>query len=387
MQPLLSIIMLNYNGAKIMDIVREAVESVKVAGYDSYEFILVDNGSTDGSYEAISKYVESAGLVRTTVVRSERNLGFTGGNNLGFRARSKGSEYTLLLNNDAVLLPGSLGPLMALMRKNLDVGALNGAILDYGSGKLVGVPSFVDEMCGVVAPMGADFSEGAYRAVEETYPMGAAALLRNEAVLEANRGRDQVFDEELFIYFDDTTLGLKLWNSGWRVEFHPVPVAKHLGGSSSPSALGAYHMIRGRAALCEAAPPRYRRLAGIYLRRNAAWASRTFGGSRLDFRRALEEGRNAGRALRDRYRPDFYRAPVVRLSTLEAIRKALISAGGVGRRKSRELLELISGASAERRSGLLIGGPSGRNTAAQRDRRADNGPASARSLEGERRLV
>jgi glycosyltransferase involved in cell wall biosynthesis len=71
--------MLNYNGAKIMDVMREAVESVKVAGYDSYEFILVDNGSTDGSYEAISKYVESAGLVRTTVVRSERNLGFTGG--------------------------------------------------------------------------------------------------------------------------------------------------------------------------------------------------------------------------------------------------------------------------------------------------------------------
>ncbi|MGC9117269.1 MAG: glycosyltransferase, partial [Conexivisphaera sp.] len=354
---------LNYNGAKIMDVMREAVESVKVAGYDNYEFILVDNGSTDGSYEAISKYVESAGLRRTTVVRSERNTGFTGGNNLGFRARSKESEYTLLLNNDAVLLPGSLGLLMTIMGKNPSIGALNGAILDYRDGKLSSVPAFLDEMYTVISPIFADFREGMYRAIEETYPMGAAAIISNEAVLDANRGREQVFDEELFMYFDDTTLGVKLWNSGWRVEFHPVPAVKHLGGSSSSRAFGAYHMIRGRAALCEAAPPRYGRLVNIFLRRNILWARRTFPGSGFDFQRAFEEGKNIGRILRDRYQLDFYRAPVVRLSWSEAVRKALISAGGIGRRKSRELLELISEGSIELERELLIGGLGNRGKA------------------------
>ena len=352
--PLLSVIVLNYNGSRIMDVMRECVDSLRTMGYEDYELIFVDNGSSDGSYEAMSRYLEGAGLRRYSVVEAGRNLGFTGGNNLGFANRGRGSEFTLLLNNDAVLLPGSVGALMRRMLTDPGVGALNGMILDYRSGELSGVPSFLDELYGVVAPI--QFKpEGPLIEVEETYPMGAAALLRNDAVIEANGGRERIFDEEIFMYFDDATLGLKLWNSGWRVLFHPAPLARHLGGSSSTGEFWAYHSLRGRAMMSVAAPTRYRRLAGLYLRRNYLWARRRFPRSKYDFRKAIDEGYEVGGILRDRYHLDLYRAPVVRLTMREALSKVLLSAGRVGRRKSEALSNLVRGDTVVA-SSLLTGG-------------------------------
>jgi len=82
--PLLSVIVLNYNGSRIMDVMREGIDSLRAMGYEDYELIFVDNGSSDGSYEAMSRYLEGAGLRRYSVIEAGRNLGFTGGNNLGF---------------------------------------------------------------------------------------------------------------------------------------------------------------------------------------------------------------------------------------------------------------------------------------------------------------
>jgi len=352
--PLLSVIVLNYNGSRIMDVMREGIDSLRAMGYEDYELIFVDNGSSDGSYEAMSRYLEGAGLRRYSVIEAGRNLGFTGGNNLGFANRGRGSEFTLLLNSDAVLLPGSVGALMRRMLMSPKIGALNGMILDYRSGGLSGVPSFIDELYGAVSP--APFKPaGPLMEVEETYPMGAAALLRNDAVIEANGGRERIFDEEIFIYFDDSTLGLKLWNSGWRVLFHPAPLARHLGGGSSVGEFWAYYMLRGRAMMSFAAPTRYRRLAGLYIWKNYLWVRRRFPRSKYDFRRAIDEGYEIGGILRDRYHLDLYRAPVVRLTMREALSKVLLSAGRVGRRKSEALSTFVRGG-AVGASSLLTGG-------------------------------
>jgi len=262
-------------------------------GYEDYELIFVDNGSSDGSYEAMSRYLEGAGLRRYSVIEAGRNLGFTGGNNLGFANRGPGL---------GVRAPPQQrrGPRAGLgerpderMLSDPGVGALNGMILDYRSGGLSGVPSFLDELYGVVAPMRLK-SEGPLIEVEGTYPMGAAALLRNYAVIEANGGRERIFDEEIFIYFDDATLGLKLWNSGWRVLFHPAPLARHLGGGSSTTKFGAYYVLRGRAMMSVAAPTRYRRLAGLYIWKNYLWTRRRFPRSKYNFRKAIDEGYEIG---------------------------------------------------------------------------------------------
>ena len=88
-----SIIWLNRNSSRIMPTVLESLESIADLDYpgDRYELIVVDNGSTDGSFERIKGFLEKKTSLRKKVIRLDRNLGFTGGNNVGFAARDRES--------------------------------------------------------------------------------------------------------------------------------------------------------------------------------------------------------------------------------------------------------------------------------------------------------
>lgn len=90
---LTSIIVVNWNGKKWL---KRCLDSLCSQQGADYEVVLVDNGSSDGSADFV-KAEYDPGKVR--VVRSEKNLGFAGGNNLGIR-NARG-EYIMLLNNDA----------------------------------------------------------------------------------------------------------------------------------------------------------------------------------------------------------------------------------------------------------------------------------------------
>jgi GT2 family glycosyltransferase len=336
-EPLITVIVLNLNGSHIMDVIREGLSSLRTMGWDNYELVLVDNGSTDGSREELARFLEGAGLRRYALVDAGRNLGFTGGCNLGFANRSPDSEITLLLNSDAVLVPGSIRPLARRLLSDPGLGAVNGGILDYWTGLLRDTPAFLDELHAPAAP--APMPPGDARAeLEVTYPMGATALLRNDAVLEAGRGA--VFDEEIFAYYDDTTLGLRLWSAGRRVLFLPVPSAQHVGGASSTSAFKLFHALRGRAALHVAAPGRYPELELAYLWRTALRAGR----AAPVMAKAIREGFAVGRILRERYPGlGLYAAPVVRLTPARAAERALLVAGRVGRWEAARLSALVRG--------------------------------------------
>jgi len=88
--PLVSIIIVNWNGQKWL---KKCLDSLYNQTYKNYEIILVDNASTDDSVAFIrQKYPE------VILVQSTKNLGFSGGNNLGIQKAN--GEYVLLLNND-----------------------------------------------------------------------------------------------------------------------------------------------------------------------------------------------------------------------------------------------------------------------------------------------
>ncbi|MBO0330932.1 glycosyltransferase family 2 protein [[Muricauda] lutisoli] len=110
----LSIIIVNYNGAKYL---QGCLDSVKNTcnGID-YEIIIVDNNSSDNSLDILKrKYAEEVCLIE-----SKENLGFAGGNNLGV-SKSNG-KYILLLNNDTILLD-KLEPLIKLIGDD-EIGAI-----------------------------------------------------------------------------------------------------------------------------------------------------------------------------------------------------------------------------------------------------------------------
>lgn len=106
-----SIVILNWNG---LSDTLECLESVSRIDYPNYEVIVVDNGSTDGSPEAINR-----AFPHVTLIRNERNLGFADGNNVGImHALKNDSDYVLLLNNDTVVDAGLLDEFMTVARSH-----------------------------------------------------------------------------------------------------------------------------------------------------------------------------------------------------------------------------------------------------------------------------
>jgi len=99
------IIILNWNGLK--DTI-ECLDSVYKLHYPDFHVIVVDNGSSDCSVETISRE-----FPQIILIENNKNLGFTGGNNVGMhRAMQLGADYVWLLNNDTVVDPDSLARLI-----------------------------------------------------------------------------------------------------------------------------------------------------------------------------------------------------------------------------------------------------------------------------------
>jgi len=108
--PKVSVIWLNYNSIHAIDIAFKSLEAVANLNYPNFELIIVDNGSTDGSAQIIEKivYEKLRSKMNVKFVRLKRNLGFTGGNNIGYRLKDPDSKYIMLTHNDVIPYPKSL---------------------------------------------------------------------------------------------------------------------------------------------------------------------------------------------------------------------------------------------------------------------------------------
>ena len=104
--PLVSILLVNFNGAKFL---AACLDSLNKVTYASREVVMVDNASSDNSLAILERYPW------VKLIRSDKNLGFAGGNNLGLKQCS--GVFVLLLNNDTVVAPGFLEPLVEHLTK------------------------------------------------------------------------------------------------------------------------------------------------------------------------------------------------------------------------------------------------------------------------------
>lgn len=221
-----TVIWVNYNSMRIKEIMLESLHTVLDLDYPNYELIIVDNGSSDGSYEIIRNI---AGR-RAKIIKLERNRGFTAANNIGFRARSRDSKYVVLVNNDAALYSDSLRNVLEFMESE-GVAAAQGIITDWKGQRVDNYGFVVDELL---------ISRPLYRGEEPsqirgpaycTFVSGAYSVYSVKAVIRANGG-EVLFDDHMFAYFDDKVLGMRLWNAGYVVKAYPVMGARHYGSAS-----------------------------------------------------------------------------------------------------------------------------------------------------------
>ncbi len=126
----ISIIWLNYNSKKFLSLALASLNSVFNMDVENFKIIIVDNASTDGSFESIVKFANSKGKMRhkVKIIRSDKNRGYSGGMNLGWEARDHDSRYAAFLNNDFIADPVSLREIVERMEAEPDVGAASGLI-------------------------------------------------------------------------------------------------------------------------------------------------------------------------------------------------------------------------------------------------------------------
>ena len=320
MWPKVSIIWLNYNSSKFMPIALRSLESVAELDYppDKYELIVVDNCSTDGSYERIRDFLEKKSGLRKKLIRLNRNLGFTGGNNVGFAARDKESKYVLLLNNDAVLFQQGLKTLVEYGENDTNIAGLQGIVLKYGAKSVDTAGGYLNELLEpYTLGLHCEYPWALRKPMYVTYIDGCCAFYRVEGVLRSSG--DKLFIDELFGYYDDTALGLMLWNRKYKLIVIPDVVAAHarnLSFGKGKSSLSVYLSERNRVALSLVTNTRYKHVVLLrMLRRALASAPRTeLGGfARVEIR-ALFDGMELGMRLRSKgLFMDLYKAPLVKI--------------------------------------------------------------------------
>lgn len=220
---LISVVIVNWNRRELL---LECLASVSRQTYQPIEVIVVDNGSSDGSAEAVAQLGREFPWP-LQVIRNLENRGFCGANNQGISAAR--GEFVALLNNDAEAEPAWLTEMAAVMNRNPGVGMVAAKILVWEE------PCRIDKIGHLIYPDGQNrgrgtgqLDRGQFDRVEEVlWPDGCAALYR-KAMLDEIGG----FDEDFFAYADDAELGLRARIAGWSCLSAPAAVVRHHRGAT-----------------------------------------------------------------------------------------------------------------------------------------------------------
>jgi GT2 family glycosyltransferase len=227
---------------------------------------VVDNGSTDGSADAVAERFPEVELIRVGV-----NLGFAAGNNVGIRrALERGADWVLLLNNDATVEPGLVEALEAAAAARPDAGVLACKVLFADSGRLWYAGASFDPLLGRSSHEGFGERDEPGELGDTGRATGAAMAVSRAAIEAAG-----LLDEELFLYAEDLEWCLRIREAGFAIVFVPDARVRHrvsasAGGAGSPTTL--YYETRNVLAVVERHRPLPRGLTGA--RRAAVVAPR-----------------------------------------------------------------------------------------------------------------
>lgn len=264
-----TVVVVNFNGGAFVLECIESLSQQKTPGIH-VEVVVVDNASTDGSDRQIAQFYPDV-----RIIRSPKNIGFAGGVNLGI-ANSTG-DVIVLINNDAVAAPGFISAIVTPLVEdgNERVAAVTARILL--SGRFIPTPG---SPTAYVSASGARWE----RVARNATPGSGVALINSTGnqVSRSGNGRDRswldttddeanpqevfgfsgggaairrtaldsvgLFDERLFMYYEDTDLAWRLRRAGWKVLYAKGATVwhRHAASSGIRSPFFLRHNVRNR---------------------------------------------------------------------------------------------------------------------------------------------
>lgn len=206
--------------------------------YRQYEVVVVDNGSNDGTQEFVTTHYP---WVR--VLRSEKNLGFAAGTNLGIR--NTHGNYVATLNNDTEVEPGWLEELVRVMDSDPSVGMCASKILFYGQPQVINSAGIAIDRIGIAWDRdGGKRDDGTNSEPYDVLgPCAGAALYRRAMLDEVG-----LFDEDFWAYLEDADLAWRAQACGWRCLYVPSARVYHVYSATGRkySSLKDYLLARNR---------------------------------------------------------------------------------------------------------------------------------------------
>ncbi len=234
--PTVSVIVLNYNGREFLE---DCFRSLSNLDYPSYEVIMVDNASTDGSV----RYVQER-FPWVRVVGLASNYGFSRGNDVGVEHAC--GKYVAFLNNDSEVEPTWLSELVEGIEEDEKIASCGSKMLFYGR------RNYVNHAGGAVTITGAGYDIGFLMEDKKDYnnpkfvgcSSGGAMLVRKDVFCTLGG-----FDPDYFAYFEDVDFCLRAWIAGYKVKYMPTSVVYHkfggsFGADSSPFKMFLYQRNR-----------------------------------------------------------------------------------------------------------------------------------------------
>ena len=260
----LSVVLLSWNGRDLalacLDSIDRTLRARRDAGRLETETILVDNGSADGTVEAVR-----ARFPWVEIVALASNRGFAGGNNAGL-ARARG-RYVCLLNNDTIVQPDCFEACVRHLEAHPEVGAVGPQLLHEDGRKQNSIHNFPTLLLELVprgvlevlAPRRYPSKRFAHDApLEVEAVLGACMVVRREVIEQVGP-----MPEDYFFFLEETDWCFAMRERGHRVVHLPAARLVHLHGASTKKVVplptrieyhrSLYHFFRKRRGRAQAA--------------------------------------------------------------------------------------------------------------------------------------
>ncbi|MEY4432424.1 MAG: hypothetical protein RLZZ44_554 [Bacteroidota bacterium] len=228
LKPLVSIVILNFNGAKYL---QSFLPSVLATQYENFEVVVADNGSTDDSLSILQSAFPSVKIISSTT-----NEGFAGGYNWALKLIT--APYYVLLNSDVSVTPNWLNPMVDLLESNLNIAACQPKLLSFKEPTYF---EYAGAAGGWIDSLGYPFSRGRVfdyceidsQQYEDSAPIfwasGASMMIRASVFHELNG-----FDPHFFAHQEEIDLCWRIQLIGYKIYCCPKSTVFHVGAGTLP---------------------------------------------------------------------------------------------------------------------------------------------------------